>query len=187
MASSVVIGALDKLATMGTKIRRTQQMTYLISDKICTYSLIFSIIFTCTTYGQYTDSEMGWLSLKWCAVFFVDFISSWFKHFSLFMAGPRTGIVSNWLEQKILMPKNYFFGQLCMNALTDLWLMQHVMIYSVKHPALIDGTQQYWFPPLLSCTTVVAYYRILVQTIEIKQAWLRIIDLDCEIYNKNAK
>jgi hypothetical protein len=30
----------------------------------------------------------------------------------------------------------------------------------------------------------VAYYRIVAQVIELKQAWLRIIDLDVEEYNK---
>lgn len=142
------------------------------------------MLMQCSTFGGAEGAQLSWLSMQWVAVFFVDFMSAWFKHFSLFIAGPRVHIVQNPIEQKILTPLNSRLGRILVQVLADLWLMQYFMIYSTKHADLVDGVQQPWFPVLLHVTGSVASFRIVTQVIELKQAWLRIIDLDCEEYNK---
>ena len=111
-------------------------------------------------------------------------MSVWFKHFSLFIAGPRVHIVQRPLVQTLLTPQNSRLGKILVNTLADLWLIQYFMLYSTQHAVIIDGTQQDWFGPLRNVSGFVAYYRIVAQVIELKQAWLRIIDLDVEEYNK---
>ncbi len=44
-------------------------------------------------------------------------------------------------------------------------------------------TKNELFDPAYTVLMFVGFYRICVLGIELKQAWLRIIDLDCEEYN----
>ncbi len=66
--------------------------------------------------------------------------------------------------------------------MTDLWIAATMCIYT-KNKVLHGITDDSLFEPVYTCLMAIGFYRICVLGIELKQAWLRIIDLDCDEYN----
>lgn len=69
-------------------------------DKITSYMMIFALV---ATIKLKTKSEdMGTPSMIWVSIFILDFVSTWFRDYSLYLAGPRTKKISNALENLYL-------------------------------------------------------------------------------------
>jgi hypothetical protein len=69
-------------------------------DKITSYVLIFALI---ANIRRETDAEdMGHPSMIWVTLFILDFTSTWFRSYSIFLAGDRKEVVSTVVSRKFL-------------------------------------------------------------------------------------
>ena len=121
------------------------------------------------------------------SIFILDFVSSWFRVYSIYLAGPRTEKVSNSVENFVL----YFYrksllGNFLITLLAEVWVTTYLVEFSKPGSALHFYYTHGLFLSVRSIAMVGAYYRIASLLIELKQAFYRIIDLDVEDYQAKA-
>jgi hypothetical protein len=72
----------------------------IVIDKITSYVLLFALI---ANIRRHTDAEdMGPPSMVWVTLFILDFVSTWFRSYSIFLAGERREVVSSGVSRKFL-------------------------------------------------------------------------------------
>lgn len=122
VCTQIVIGNLDKLVlTMSTRPQQVTIMLTTIMDKITTYMLLFGTI---AHIQVNTDSEaMATPALIWVTMFILDFMSTWFKVYSIYLAGLRTEKVSSALETVIMAPyRGNTLTGIFVDNVADLWI-----------------------------------------------------------------
>ncbi len=151
-------------------------------DKITTYVLLFGTI---AHIQLKTDPEaMAIPALIWVTMFILDFMSTWFRVYSIYLAGPRTDKVSSAIETVILAPyRGNTLTGIFVDNVADLWIAAHCCLHVTNVPLqkLVD---EVYFKLFMQAAFIVAMYRLAVLVIELKQGFMRIIDLDCDDYNK---
>lgn len=98
-------------------------------DKITSYVLLFGLI---ANIKRYTDpEEMGHPSVIWVSLFILDFVSTWFRYYSIFLAGERDEVVqTNFSKMLLSAYRKSFLGQLLTDTFAELWIMCQICIHS---------------------------------------------------------
>ena len=74
---------------------------------------------------------MDTMSFFWVSVFMLDFVSSWFRVYSIYLAGPRTEKVSNSFENSILaVYRGSQMGHVVVTFLAEVWVLTYLVKYS---------------------------------------------------------
>lgn len=127
------------------------------------------------------------MSFVWVSIFILDFVSTWFRVYSIYLAGPRTEKVSNAVESKILdFYRNSLAGNFLITSLAEIWLATYMVQYSNRTSALHSYYLHELFVVIRQVSMFGAVYRITGLLIELKQAFYRIIDLDVDDYKAKA-
>ena len=71
------------------------------------------------------------ITFCYCLIFLVDFVSKWFKHYSIYLAGERTDVVSNPAELRMLKLAQSMPVDLCIYNMSNNWL---AIQYAYKFP-----------------------------------------------------
>jgi len=96
-------------------------MLQTIMDKITSYMMIFALVATIKL--QTKTENMGTPSMIWVSIFILDFVSTWFGVYSLYLAGPRTEKISNALENLYLsIYRSSSITQVLVDILAELWI-----------------------------------------------------------------
>jgi hypothetical protein len=104
-------------------------MLMLVMDKITSYVLIFALISYIKTH---TDSEdMGHPSMIWVSMFIMDFTSTWFRYYSIYLAGERTEVVTSPISRWFLsFYRDSFLGQLVIDMTAEFFIFCQICIHS---------------------------------------------------------
>ena len=178
------ISLLDSLiAACNPKVQPIQTMVTLIADKILTYTLIFAVISNMRQSDSLQQEQLPLLTVFWTLVFFLDFTSTWFKHFSVLMAGPRSHLMQSRIEAALLYPQSNAFVKSLTAACYNIWIGCYFCLYS-NSVMLVKHAHSDWLSALIAVSGFIAYLQLATLAIELKQGFVRIIDLDCDDYNK---
>jgi hypothetical protein len=97
--------------------------------------LIFAVISKMKIHIQ--KEEFGWQCFLWVSIFILDFVSSWFRVYSIYLAGPRTEKVSNGVENLVLsIYRKKIVGNFIITLLAEIWVSTFVFQYSSKGSSL---------------------------------------------------
>jgi hypothetical protein len=114
-----------------------------IMDKITTYVLLFSVIGHCKL--NTNPEEMGATAMVWVTMFIIDFMSTWFKVYSTYLAGLRTEIVSNAVETLVIaLYRGNTLTGIFVDTTADLWIAAHLCQNTTNLP-LRNFTQESYF------------------------------------------
>jgi len=97
---TIVLGFADQFITSFSVQSAVRDMLFQITEKITSSMLIFAVVSKMKIHIQ--KEEFGWQCFLWVSIFILDFVSSWFRVYSIYLAGPRTEKVSNGVESAIL-------------------------------------------------------------------------------------
>lgn len=97
---TIVLGAADNFITSFSVKSAVRSMLFKILEKITSYMLIFAVVSKMKLHTP--PDQVGWLGFVWVSIFILDFVSSWFHDYSIYLAGPRTEKVSNAVEDFVL-------------------------------------------------------------------------------------
>jgi len=76
-------------------------------------------------------SDVGFYSFLWVSLFILDFVSSWFRVYSIYLAGERTEKVSNEFENAILyLYRKSLLGNFLITFLAEIWVTSFLLQYS---------------------------------------------------------
>ena len=118
--------------------------------------------------------------MSYCLIFLIDFVSKWFKHYSIYLAGERKEVVSNDGETSFLNIAEMNAIDLVIYTQFNIWLSIN---YAYKFPAIFGP-----FFPVFGMGESLGLMglgtKVLVNIIELKQGWHRIVDYDVEIKNR---
>jgi hypothetical protein len=97
-------------------------MLHVIFDKITSYILIFALIAYIKTHTG--SEEMGNSSMIWVTLFIIDFTSTWFRYYSIFLAGERTEVVQSEISKLFLsFYRGTLLGQLIIDFLAEFFII----------------------------------------------------------------
>lgn len=117
----------------------------------------------------------------------LDFVSSWFRVYSIYLAGPRTEKVSNGLENLILsVYRGSQIGHMIITLLAEVWVLTYFIKYSYNE-SLKEFYNHEYYETVKNVAKIGAYLRMAILVIELKQAFYRIIDLDVDDYKLKAE
>lgn len=117
----------------------------------------------------------------------LDFVSSWFRVYSIYLAGPRTEKVSNGLENLILsVYRGSQIGHMIITLLAEVWVLTYFIKYSYNE-SLKEFYKHEYYETVKNVAKIGAYLRMAILVIELKQAFYRIIDLDVDDYKLKAE
>ena len=174
------------------KIPLEYDLLMTLCDKLSTYMLYFMILYHLATNS---DKETGvvahpeWLCAMWFTLFTLDFTANWFTLYSRLLAGNRTSVVQNKLEEIILAPTRSIIGYSIVDVLTRFWLFFEsiaIMVGNRENYQIVkirDESELFQFVTVLLSSFGV--YKAICNLIYLKQGFYRIIDLDVE--ERNAK
>jgi hypothetical protein len=112
-----------------SKIAPITDMLFLILEKITSSMLIFAVV--SAVKAQKNPTDMDSKSFLWVSIFMLDFVSSWFRVYSIYLAGPRTEKVSNWLENLILsIYRDNQIGHMIITLFAEVWVLAYFVEYS---------------------------------------------------------
>ena len=75
----------------------------MISTTVLNFSVIrANVIWVNSEEGKKDAENLGMICLCYSLIFLVDFVSKWFKQYSIYLAGERTEVVSNEAETRLL-------------------------------------------------------------------------------------
>lgn len=104
-------------------------MLQIIFDKITSYVLIFGLIAYIKTHTG--SEEMGNPSMIWVSLFIMDFTSTWFRYYSIFLAGERTEVVQSATSRMFLsVYRGSLIGQLITDSLAEFFIVCQICIAS---------------------------------------------------------
>ena len=147
--------------------------------------LIFAVVSKIKLHSQ--PEQVGWQGFVWVSIFILDFVSSWFRVYSIYIAGPRTEKVSNAVETLILnFYRKSLAGNFLITLLAEIWVSTYLAEFSRPGSALHKYYVNELFTTVRTIALTGASYRIVSLLIELKQAFYRIIDLDVEDYQAKA-
>jgi hypothetical protein len=102
-----------------------RDMLFQITEKITSSMLIFAVVSKMKIHMQ--NEEIGWQSFLWVSIFILDFVSSWFRVYSIYLAGPRTEKVSNGVENAILsIYREKILGNFLITILAEIWVATYI-------------------------------------------------------------
>jgi len=156
----------------------------LISTTVLTFSVVkANVVWINTEEGEEDAGNMGMVSLCYGLIFLVDFISKWFKQYSIYLAGERAEVVSNEAETRMLNLAEMRIVDLVIYSQVNLWL---AINYMQKFPSTFKD-----FFPILSMAQSLGLtgrgFKVYINIVELKQGFHRIIDYDVEIKNREAR
>jgi hypothetical protein len=87
--------------------------------------LVFAVVSKIKIHVQ--KEEVGWQGFMWVSIFILDFVSSWFRVYSIYLAGPRTEKVSNAIESAILsLYRKSNVGNFLITILAEVWISTYI-------------------------------------------------------------
>ena len=124
-----------------------QKQLRTVADLVSTTVLTFSVvranqIWMNSEEGKEDAKSMNMISLSYGLIFIVDFVSKWFKQYSIYLAGERADVVSNEAETRMLNLSQMRIIDLAIYVQVNLWLAVN---YMHKFPAFFKE-----FFPVLS-------------------------------------
>lgn len=123
------LGFGDKIISSVSVIAPVTDMLFLILEKITSSMVIFAVITAIKS--QKNPTDLNNKSFLWVSVFMLDFVSSWFRVYSIYLAGPRTEKVSNRLENLILsVYRGSQTGHMIITLLAEVWVLTYFIKYS---------------------------------------------------------
>lgn len=160
----------------------------MLADKCSVYSLYFTFLFTFVRHFDNHDERYSDTMRVWVGIFMLDFTSTWFTFYSRLLAGNRSEVVQNKLEEIILLPVRTTLGFGIITLCEGLWLVLERIDMTVpesinKDLNLLKETQLFEF--MLTILRSFGIYRTICNAIYLKQGFMRIIDLD--VHERNAK
>ena len=95
-----ITGMIDKLFFKSDKNTELQKQLRTVADMISTTVLTFSVVrasmnWANTEEGKEDTGNLGMLTFCYGLIFLIDFVSKWFKQYSIYLAGERTEVVSS--------------------------------------------------------------------------------------------
>ena len=83
--------------------KQLRNLTDIVSSTILTFGAVrANVIWVDSEEGKAHKGSIHLITFCYCLIFLVDFVSKWFKHYSIYLAGERTEIVSNEAESRML-------------------------------------------------------------------------------------
>lgn len=132
---TVALGFADKFITSFSVPSAVRDMLFQILEKITSSMLLFAVLHKMKT--KVPGEEMGYPSFVWVSIFILDFVSSWFRVYSVYLAGPRTAKVSNAIENVIIgFYRSSLLGNFLITLLAEVWVATYMIEYSSKSSAL---------------------------------------------------
>lgn len=132
---TVALGFADKFITSFSVPSAVRDMLFQILEKITSSMLLFAVLSKMKT--KVPGEEMGYPSFVWVSIFILDFVSSWFRVYSVYLAGPRTAKVSNAIENVIIgFYRSSLLGNFLITLLAEVWVATYMIEYSSKSSAL---------------------------------------------------
>ncbi len=133
--------------------------------------------------GKGDKINIQMISLCYSLIFLIDFVSKWFKQYSIYLAGERTEVVSNEAETRMIELSQIRVVDLVIYWQVNFWL---IVQYQYKFPAYFE---KFFVALAISESLGLAAlgFKLLINIIELKQGFHRIIDYDVEIKNRQAK
>jgi hypothetical protein len=136
---TVVLGFADQFITSFSVQSAVRDMLFQITEKITSSMLIFAVVSKMKIHIQ--KEEFGLQCFLWVSIFILDFVSSWFRVYSIYLAGPRTDKVSNVVESAILsIYRKRIVGNFMITLLAEIWVVTYVFQYSSKGSSLNQFT-----------------------------------------------
>ena len=78
-------------------------MADLISTTVLTFSVVrANMVWVDTDEGEDDEKYVPLICLCYSLIFLLDFVSKWFRQYSIYLAGERTEAVSNEIETRML-------------------------------------------------------------------------------------
>jgi hypothetical protein len=122
---TIVLGFADQFITSFSVPSAVRDMLFQITEKITSSMLVFAVVSKMKIHIQ--KDEIGWQSFLWVSIFILDFVSSWFRVYSIYLAGPRTEKVSNGVENVILsIYRKNLLGNFLITILAEIWVSTYL-------------------------------------------------------------
>ena len=109
-----------------------QKQLRTIADMISTTVLTFSVVranvlWVNTEEGKKDVGSLGMICMCYGLIFLVDFVSKWFKQYSIYLAGERMQVVSNEAETRMLSLSQMRIVDLVIYSQVNIWLAINYM------------------------------------------------------------
>ena len=83
--------------------KQLRQVADLISTTVLTFSVVrANMVWVDTDEGEDDEKYVPLICLCYSLIFLLDFVSKWFRQYSIYLAGERTEAVSNEIETRML-------------------------------------------------------------------------------------
>ena len=117
-------------------------MADLISTTVLTFSVVrANMVWVDTDEGEDDEKYVPLICLCYSLIFLLDFVSKWFRQYSIYLAGERTEAVSNEIETRMLELAYSRPIDIIMYSQVNIWLAVNYMykfpkIFKVLFPVL---------------------------------------------------
>lgn len=144
--AQLLLASIDRAAFSSSSDGELQKQLRNVLDTIAYAVLLFSVVKSCQQ--QFDPTTVNRLTLLHFLVFMSDFVSTWFKNYSIYLAGERTSQVTSQMTNSLTATWDSHWGRIFVGLISESFFLYEFIDLNLD--AFLEIT---WFVPLKEVTS----------------------------------